>query len=61
MESIDHDALCALTVDELDATGEHELLNWMVLLGAVGRVPARTHFFGEMGRINLALVEWDVR
>ena len=61
MESADHDALCALTVDELDETGEHELLNWMVLLGAVGRVPARTHFFGEMGRINLALVEWDVR
>src|SRR5207245_2157385 len=41
-------------------TGSHELLNWLVLLGAVSPARARVRFFGEMGRIDLAALEWDV-
>ncbi|HTY78046.1 MAG TPA: hypothetical protein VMI34_09540 [Candidatus Bathyarchaeia archaeon] len=59
MEAGDHEALCALTVKELDLTGSHELLNWMVLMGAVGPLRARVRFFGEMGRIDLAAMEWE--
>jgi len=58
MESGDHDALCALTTKELDLTGSHEFLNWMVLMGVTGPTRARVRFFGEMGRIDLAAVEW---
>jgi aromatic ring-opening dioxygenase catalytic subunit (LigB family) len=60
LEAGDHEALCALTVKELHETGSHELLNWMVLLGAVSPARARVRFFGEMGRIDLAAVEWGL-
>jgi aromatic ring-opening dioxygenase catalytic subunit (LigB family) len=60
MEAGDHEALCALTAKELHETGSHELLDWMVLIGAVSPAPARVRFFGEMGRIDLAAVEWPV-
>jgi len=59
METADHETLCALTTKELDLTGSHEFLNWMVLMGVVGPVPARVRFFGEMGRIDLAALEWE--
>ena len=61
MEAADHDALAALTAKELHETGSHELLNWLVLLGAVSPARARVRFFGEMGRIDLAALEWSVR
>ena len=60
LEHADHEALCALTVKELHETGSHELLNWMVLAGAVSPARARVRFFGEMGRIDLAALDWDV-
>ena len=60
MERGDHDALCALTAKELDLTGSHEYLNWLVLLGAIGPARARVRFFGDMGRIDLAAVEWEM-
>jgi 2,3-dihydroxyphenylpropionate 1,2-dioxygenase len=60
MEAGDHEPLCALSVKELHATGSHEFLNWMVLIGAVSPAPARVRFFGEMGRIDLAAVEWPL-
>ena len=60
LEHADHETLCALTVKELHDTGSHELLNWMVLVGAVSPARARVRFFGEMGRIDLAAVDWDV-
>ena len=59
MERGDHASLTALTTKELHATGSHELLNWMVLLGAVAPARARVRFFGEMGRIDLAALAWD--
>ena len=58
MERGEHTALTALTTKELHETGSHELLNWLVLLGAVTPAPARVRFFGEMGRIDLAALEW---
>lgn len=61
MESGDATPLQALTVKELHDTGSHEFLNWMVLLGAVSPAPARVRFFGEMGRIDLAALEWELR
>jgi 2,3-dihydroxyphenylpropionate 1,2-dioxygenase len=61
MEGGEHEALAALTAKELHETGSHELLNWMVLLGAVSPARAAVRFFGEMGRIDLAALEWDVR
>ncbi len=60
MEGANHAALQALTAKELHTSGGHELLNWMVLLGAVTPARARVRFFGEMGRINLAALEWSV-
>jgi hypothetical protein len=60
MEAGDHEPLVALTAKELHESGSHELLNWMVLLGAVSPARARVRFFGEMGRIDLAALEWDV-
>lgn len=59
MEQGDAEALCGLTVKELHETGSHELLNWMVLIGAVSPARARVRFFGEMGRIDLAALEWS--
>jgi len=58
MERGEHASLTGLTAKELHATGSHELLNWMVLLGAVAPARARVRFFGEMGRIDLAALEW---
>jgi aromatic ring-opening dioxygenase catalytic subunit (LigB family) len=58
MERGDYKSLTALTTKELHETGSHELLNWMVLMGAVSPARARVRFFGEMGRIDLAAVEW---
>ena len=60
METGDHEPLCALTMKDLDESGSHEFLNWMVLIGAVSPAGARVRFFGEMGRIDLAAVEWAV-
>src|ERR671934_231592 len=60
MERGDHASLTALTTKELHTTGSHELLNWMVLLGTVAPARARVRFFGEMGRIDLAALDWDV-
>jgi 2,3-dihydroxyphenylpropionate 1,2-dioxygenase len=59
MEAGDHEPLAALTAKELHESGSHELLNWLVLLGAVSPARARVRFFGEMGRIDLAALEWD--
>ena len=60
MEAGDHEPLCALTMKDLDESGSHEFLNWMVLIGAVSPARARVRFFGEMGRIDLTAVEWAV-
>ena len=60
MEAGDHEPLCALTMKDLDESGSHEFLNWMVLIGAASSARARVRFFGEMGRIDLAAVEWAV-
>ena len=40
LEAGDHEALCALTTKELHESGSHELLNWMVLIGAVSPAAA---------------------
>jgi 2,3-dihydroxyphenylpropionate 1,2-dioxygenase len=58
LEAGEHEPLQALTRGELDKAGEHELLNWMVLVGAVTPAPADVRYFGELGRINLAAVDW---
>jgi len=60
MEAGELEQLTALTAKELHESGSHELLNWMVLLGAVSPARARVRFFGEMGRIDLAALEWAV-
>jgi 2,3-dihydroxyphenylpropionate 1,2-dioxygenase len=60
MERAEYTSLTALTTKELHETGSHELLNWMVLMGAVAPTPGRVRFFGEMGRIDLAAVEWPL-
>jgi aromatic ring-opening dioxygenase catalytic subunit (LigB family) len=60
MERGDYKALMALTTRELHESGSHELLNWLVLMGAVAPARGRVRFFGEMGRIDLAAVEWPV-
>lgn len=58
LEKGEHAPLRSLTVGELDKAGEHEFLNWMALIGAVTPAPADVRYFGELGRINLAAVEW---
>jgi len=60
LESGDVEALRALTMKELHETGSHELLNWLVLIGAVQPARARVRFFGEMGRVDLAALDWAV-
>ena len=60
MERGEYKPLTALTTRELHESGSHELLNWMVLMGAVSPARARVRFFGEMGRIDLAAVEWPL-
>jgi 2,3-dihydroxyphenylpropionate 1,2-dioxygenase len=59
LEAGDHDSLKALTIGELHRAGEHELLNWIVVAGAVSPARAKVRFFGELGRTNLAAVEWE--
>lgn len=54
----EHEPLCALGADELDKAGEHELLNWIVVAGAVTPARAEVRYFGELPRINLTAVEW---
>src|SRR5438046_6028923 len=56
----EHEPLRSLTPAELDKAGEHEFLNWMTLIGAVTPARADVRYFGELGRINLAAVEWRV-
>ncbi len=58
MEAGEHEPLRALTGDELHRSGEHEFLNWMVLIGAVTPARAEVRYFGELPRINMAAVEW---
>jgi len=60
LEAGDHEALRQLPMKDLHETGSHELLNWLVLLGAVSPARARVRFFGEMGRVDLAALEWAV-
>ena len=60
LETGDHEPLTALTTAELHKSGEHEFLNWMVLLGAVTPARAQVRYFGELPRINLAAVEWSL-
>jgi aromatic ring-opening dioxygenase catalytic subunit (LigB family) len=60
LERGEHEPLTALTMAELHKAGEHEFLNWMVLIGAVTPTPADTRYFGELGRINLAAAEWRI-
>jgi len=61
MERGEHEPLQELTVGELHKTGEHEFLNWMVLIGAITPARAKVRYFGELRRINLAAVEWSLR
>jgi hypothetical protein len=58
METGEHEPLLTLTVAELHKAGEHEFLNWMVLLGAVTPARADVRYFGMLPRINMAAVEW---
>jgi 2,3-dihydroxyphenylpropionate 1,2-dioxygenase len=58
LEAGEHEPLQALTADELHKSGEHEFLNWMVLIGAVTPARADVRYFGELPRINMAAVEW---
>jgi len=60
MEAGEHAPLQELTADELHKTGSHEFLNWMVLLGAVTPARAQVRYFGELARINMAAVEWNL-
>jgi aromatic ring-opening dioxygenase catalytic subunit (LigB family) len=60
LEAGDEHALRQLPMKELHETGSHELLNWLVLVGAVSPARARVRFFGEMGRIDLAALQWEV-
>jgi aromatic ring-opening dioxygenase catalytic subunit (LigB family) len=60
MERGEYKSLTALTTKELHESGSHELLNWLVLMGAVAPARGRVRFFGEMGRIDLAAVEWPL-
>src|SRR6266581_9795044 len=61
MEEGEHEPLLELTVGELHKSGEHEFLNWMVLIGDVTPARADVRYFGELPRINLAAVEWSLR
>jgi len=60
MERGEHEPLLELTADELHKSGEHEFLNWMVLLGAVTPARAALRYFGELPRINLTAMEWSL-
>ena len=60
LQSGEHEPLRELTSGEIHKTGEHEFLNWMVLIGAVTPARADVRYFGELPRINMAAVEWRV-
>ena len=60
METGEHDPLLELSADELHKSGSHEFLNWMVLLGTITPARADVRYFGELPRINLAAVEWQL-
>ena len=60
LERGEHEPLRAMTTSELHKTGEHEFLNWMVLIGAVTPARAEVRYLGELPRINMAAVEWRV-
>ena len=60
MEAGEHEPLQALTADVLHKTGSHEFLNWMVLLGAITPARAAVRYFGELPRIDLAAIEWQL-
>jgi 2,3-dihydroxyphenylpropionate 1,2-dioxygenase len=60
MERGEHEPLLELTPDQLHKSGEHEFLNWMVLIGAVTPARALLRYFGELPRINLTAVEWSL-
>src|ERR1051326_6239003 len=54
----EQEPLAALTAGELHEAGEHELMNWIVVAGAVTPARAELRYFGELPRINLTAVEW---
>jgi aromatic ring-opening dioxygenase catalytic subunit (LigB family) len=54
----EHEPLTALSADELHKAGEHELMNWIVVAGAVTPARSELRYFGELPRINLTAVEW---
>lgn len=58
LETGEHEPLLELSADELHKSGEHEFLNWMVLIGAITPARADVRYFGELPRINMAAVEW---
>ena len=60
LETGQHAPLLELTMKELHESGEHEFLNWMVLIGAVSPATASVRYFGELPRINMAAVEWNL-
>jgi 2,3-dihydroxyphenylpropionate 1,2-dioxygenase len=60
MERGEHEPLLELTADELHKSGEHEFLNWLVLVGAVTPARAALRYFGELPRINLTAMEWSL-
>ena len=60
MERGEHEPLQTLTSAELHKTGEHEFLNWMVVLGAITPAGGALRYFAELGRINLAAFEWSL-
>ena len=60
MERGEHEPLQTLTSAELHKTGEHEFLNWMVVLGAITPARGDLRYFAELGRINLAAFEWSL-
>ena len=60
IEAGEHAPLQALTMGELHKTGEHEFLNWMVLLGAITPARGDVRYVADLGRINMAAVEWRI-
>lgn len=46
------------SIEELGEVGEHELLNWLVVLGALGAVKARVLAYEPIGATGLGAVSW---
>jgi hypothetical protein len=53
MEAGDHEPLCALTMRDLDESGSHEFLNWMVLVGAAELTDEEREAFVRWGSRRL--------